>query len=351
MSRLCALNPSVQKFLRRRVRQLQTYIEREERGNAEGHEALAILKYQLGTFLESLGDKIAAHCIFAEALSLLQPLVPLPTPHVPTRHRGQEAPPPPPQEQPHQQALGQKRDLFLSCVLRLELEQDMVVRRLARPAPALAPAPVTVERIPFGSLTYSQFLQRFALCSRPVIFTGAADHLLRGDFDWSLDGIAASSLGRCAVTPKTRVAESCEWAQHEDRPTCSLADFIIKMKAQAQAPARHTSDSGGGLAQMQGQEPAQQPLLEYLVDWSLAQHCPELLQGEAIRLPSLCAADWLQDTPPGSLYRDSWPSLFVGPAGSSSGLHIGTYNVHVHAIYTLPCSSLLPRCNFCMSVQ
>ena len=39
-----------------------------------------------------------------------------------------------------------------------------------------------------------------------------------------------------------------------------------------------------------------------------------------------CLSDnFLSQTNPGSLYRDSWPSLFVAPAGIASELHVDAF--------------------------
>jgi hypothetical protein len=288
---------------------------------------LASLQYQRGTFLEALGDKASALNAYREAFETISP--PL---------SGQQ-----------QQQQQQHRDLFLSCVLRLELEGGGVKGGAGRDSSAPVHVPGSIERVPFGSLTYSQFLQRYALRSIPVIFTGASSHLLSCDFDWSLRGIAASPLGACGCTPKVRLPESCEWAQHEDRPRTSLAAFISKLQqsqqqqqqvegkgdgVQSQNPATDVSEKHVKQSNNQFQEKQPSLDLEYVVDWSLPQHCPQLLEMEArgapmLRLPALCAADWLQDTPPNTLYRDTWPSLFVGPAGSSSGLHTGKFVCHL----------------------
>jgi hypothetical protein len=299
---MCATNTNkaVQKFLQREEQRLRASIERvarrchcDEVAEAEA-EALATLHYQRGTFLECLMDKAAAHCAFAEALALVEPLVA----SLPTAGEVSDWPP-----------LVQKRDLFRSCVLRMQVEFDMAEQELRWEEATPVSCPSTVERVPFGSMTYSQFLERYAHRSTPVIFTGAAEHMLGDDFDWSLDGIAASPLGGCTVVPKVRIPESCEWAQHESCSGRLLKEFIDELQ-------RHDTSSNDSFARP----------LEYVVDWSLAQHCPELARhndGNALRLPALCSIDWLQQVPPGSLYRDSWPSLFVGPADTSSGLHTG----------------------------
>ena len=61
----------------------------------------------------------------------------------------------------------------------------------------------------------------------------------------------------------------------------------------------------------------------YLFDWSLPLHCPEL--ANEMNIPKYFAGDLLQRTPPGSLYRDTWPSLFIAPAGICSQLHVDAF--------------------------
>lgn len=52
-------------------------------------------------------------------------------------------------------------------------------------------------------------------------------------------------------------------------------------------------------------------------------NCPELVK--ELTVPMYFTGDLLQDTPPGTLYRDSWPSLFVSPSNITSYLHIDTF--------------------------
>lgn len=62
---------------------------------------------------------------------------------------------------------------------------------------------------------------------------------------------------------------------------------------------------------------------KYLFDWSIPLNCPEL--AKQLTIPRYFAGDFLQRTPPGSLYRDSWPSLFISPAGITSELHVDAF--------------------------
>lgn len=63
--------------------------------------------------------------------------------------------------------------------------------------------------------------------------------------------------------------------------------------------------------------------LKYLFDWSIPLHCPELMK--ELIIPKYFSGDLLQQTLPGSLYQDSWPSLFISPAGITSDLHVDAF--------------------------
>ena len=57
-------------------------------------------------------------------------------------------------------------------------------------------------------------------------------------------------------------------------------------------------------------------------------HLLAVLQLDGAAVPAFFAQDLLQRCPAGTLYRDSWPSLFVGPAGSGAELHIDAFGSH-----------------------
>ena len=97
---------------------------------------------------------------------------------------------------------------------------------------------------------------------------------------------------------------------------------------------------------------AYNPELRYLFDWSLPLHCPELAR--ELTIPCYFAGDFLQRTPAGSLYQDSWPSLFLSPAGITSELHVDAFgsnfwmalfqgkkrfdssSLFIHVLYSVP---------------
>ena len=62
-----------------------------------------------------------------------------------------------------------------------------------------------------------------------------------------------------------------------------------------------------------------------LFDWGVTS-CPMLC--EKLKIPKLFAHDWFQRLPPGSLYREAWPSLFVAGTGNRCGLHIDADGTH-----------------------
>lgn len=64
--------------------------------------------------------------------------------------------------------------------------------------------------------------------------------------------------------------------------------------------------------------------MKYLFDYSLPLHCPDLMK-ELKLLPIYFADNLLQRTPPGTLYHDSWPSLFIAPKGLCSELHVDAF--------------------------
>ena len=96
---------------------------------------------------------------------------------------------------------------------------------------------------------------------------------------------------------KRMLKESSEWAKLEPACSMKISDFI---------------DSLGML---------QEPL--YLFDWSVPTYAPEL--AKELTIPKYFAGDFLQRTAPGSLYKESWPSLFIAPQGLHSDLHVDAF--------------------------
>ena len=96
---------------------------------------------------------------------------------------------------------------------------------------------------------------------------------------------------------KRTVKESTEWAKLEPACNMKVSDFIDSL------------------------ESLEEPL--YLFDWGLPTHAPEL--AKELVIPKYFAGDFLQRTAPDSLYKDSWPSLFIAPEGLHSDLHVDAF--------------------------
>jgi histone arginine demethylase JMJD6 len=167
----------------------------------------------------------------------------------------------------------------------------------AMPSNADLPATLSfrdVERIPASALSYSEFLERFAMAKTPVIITGLAQAMTT--VPWTLEHVVAVA-GQRRVMLKQRVHGSCEWARLEDACEATLAEFVQGIEGRFHD--------------------------KYVFDWSLPQSCPEL--ASEVIIPKYFSGDYLQGAAPGSLYRDSWPSLFVAPRGLVSDLHVDTF--------------------------
>ena len=65
----------------------------------------------------------------------------------------------------------------------------------------------------------------------------------------------------------------------------------------------------------------------YLHDWTLPTQCSEILD-EGLTIPQYFANDYLQLLDHSSPYRDEWPSLFVGPKHSQTGVHVDNLGSH-----------------------
>ena len=84
--------------------------------------------------------------------------------------------------------------------------------------------------------------------------------------------------------------DSMEWARLETRTeeTTSIQNFVQNIQSGAEKEG-------------------------YLFDWSLPLFCPELY--EELLLPPYFKDDYLKNVE-NSLYKSSWPSLFVAPKGT-----------------------------------
>ncbi|RUS72799.1 hypothetical protein EGW08_019436 [Elysia chlorotica] len=151
-----------------------------------------------------------------------------------------------------------------------------------------------VDRISCKNLSVQEFKERFVKKGIPVILEDVVCRMT--EESWDLDYIK-DKAGCINVSVKHNVPGSVEWAKLEESRQMTVADHIIKIK--------------------EGQTE------DYLFDWSLPLHCPHL--ANEIVIPDHFSDNFLTQTSPGSLYHDSWPSLFVAPAGVVSDLHVDAF--------------------------
>ena len=224
---------------------------------------------------------------------------------------------------------------------------------LAPSSPATMPRAVAVERVNGESLTREAFHERYAKTGTPVIITGVVHNNGMTSAEWTLEHIAKVA-GKRPVTVKRLVPSSIEWAQLEDAEQTTVSAFIGSVlagttaTAGAPSPSHPAADAHGdravshdvtngartaqpqpGQDQGQGQEQEHQHQQEqerrYLFDWSLPLFAPELDAELSVPRYFNAEFDMLKQMPEGSKYRDSWPSLFVAPAGIRSELHVDTF--------------------------
>jgi len=159
---------------------------------------------------------------------------------------------------------------------------------------------MTVQRVAAGSLSREAFIERYANKGKPVIITGLLAGCTKDGNLWDMDFVR-SKVGHKTVALKRIVRGSPKWAQLEDACSTTFSNFINGIEAKDRALCQ-----------------------SYCHDWSIPLHCPELLHG--LRVPKYFAGDYLQHAPEGSLYRDTWPSLFIGAKGTYSELHVDTFH-------------------------
>ena len=239
---------------------------------------------------------------------------------------------------------GAARSLLYSLI-RLR-RQRRVGAQCTRPKPQgavpaaahVCPRPVT--RAPAG-LTAAELERDYAATGIPVVLplpAGAGPPT--GERWWSLD-VLRQRLGSCRAELKRMVPGSVAWASLEAAAPSSssssplsqtLGDFIddARRREAAAAPNVASTDAAptgavaaGAVAAGAVAAGASLPDEQYLFDWSIPQHCPSLL--DEFVVPSPFSGDLLQHTPPGSLLREAWPSLFIGPRGSRCGVHVDAY--------------------------
>ena len=165
---------------------------------------------------------------------------------------------------------------------------------LLKNVPLKVPEFKNVDRISIVNLSKKEFYLNYVCARKPVIFIDLVKRM--STTPWDLDFVK-NIAGKRNVTLKKSVPFSAEWACLEDSVTTSVEEFIDSVQE------GKTSD--------------------YLFDWSLPVHCPEL--SKHLTTPFYFEDNLLSATAPGSLYKDSWPSLFIAPPAATSQLHVDAF--------------------------
>jgi hypothetical protein len=251
----------------------------------------------------------------------------------------------------------------------------------------LPPRPISREDA--SGLSYSDFLKKYAVPGIPCIITGGAlivtadgsggsDNVsadgkegrsssnINSDNPWSSFESLAEALHGCSSSDtrlKVFNQGSACWARLEDAP--------LESSSSASSSSSSSSSAGGGRVDVSafirrvgsGEEAAAASQEEsdggvrYLHDWSLPLHAPDL--ANRLTIPKWFANDLFKLVPSSSSpspsypssartataiaaatatptttaaptfrYSHSWPSLFVGPRGSKSDLHVDAVGTH-----------------------
>ncbi|XP_076454119.1 uncharacterized protein LOC143289129 [Babylonia areolata] len=180
-----------------------------------------------------------------------------------------------------------------------KVERQQRARRRQRellptvPANPVFPAARQVDRVSCRDLSFADFFHQYAVRRRPVIITDMVFSMTT--VPWDLQHIR-DVAGEVEARVKRSVAGSVEWAGLEDSGLLTVSQFLDRL---------------------------QEGCRDYLFDWSLPLHCPAL--ADELTIPRYFTGDFLQRSAAGSLYQDSWPSLFIAPAGVHSGLHVDAF--------------------------
>lgn len=168
--------------------------------------------------------------------------------------------------------------------------------------PAL-PAAKPVARESEARLSYADFFARYAVPRVPVLIEGGVRRMTT--VPWTLQHIHSKCGNRTAHIVRWEPT-SDGWASLASAGSMNVGEFIdaVDRGDYANVP---TSDK------------------RYLFDWLLPYNCPELL--DTFVVPAYFAGDLMQRTVRGwhVPHRDDWPSLFIGPAGSRSSMHVDAF--------------------------
>eukprot|EP00755_Sulcionema_specki_P040285 Sspe_Gene.114393::Locus_99940_Transcript_1_1_Confidence_1.000_Length_1638::g.114393::m.114393 len=177
-----------------------------------------------------------------------------------------------------------------TATLRHALEDTL------RPRPPAFRSHAMIPVVDASNLSAVMFEEKYAKPLKPVVIRGLGETMM-GKL-WSLDHIV-EKCGEKGVTPSVYTG-SDTWAGMEASAGTTLRKYIAKA--------------------VQGSE------LRYLHDWPLVLECPEV-GVEDITIPKYFATDYVQLLQ-GTRYTNQWPSLFIGPNGTQSGVHVDNLGSH-----------------------
>jgi len=150
-----------------------------------------------------------------------------------------------------------------------------------------------IDRVKAAEISVEHFQSEYCSKRRAVIICQAESPT---PSPWTLNHIR-SSCGDARVAVKTPSSHSTEWANLEEAESKKVSAFIDQKIRD-----------------------------HYLFDWSLPLNAPNL--AKEFKVPKYFEDNILTATSPDALYRQSWPSLFLGPKGTKSGLHIDAFGSH-----------------------
>jgi hypothetical protein len=235
-----------------------------------------------------------------------------------------------------------------------------------RRSPPVPVPPRPIPRVTEAELSCADFAAHFARPGVPVIVTGGAAIVTRarsnghsggsgvgngigdgggGDSSggdsadanldpWrSFDGLAAALKGVKAPL-KVALAESRCWAKLEEGGECSdVGAFVASVGRGAEArggggEARGAKSSGESSASATAAAVHAETPPRYLHDWSLPRHAPPRL-ALSLTVPKWFGGDLLPLLGiGGERLSTAWPSLFVGPKGTTSATHTDSGGSH-----------------------
>jgi hypothetical protein len=203
--------------------------------------------------------------------------------------------------------------------------------------------PPAIEIDRRSNLSLWDFYHEYAMKRVPVVITDYAKRIERGRWGegWPNDSYLERECGGFPFAVRKRAHRSSgEWAGLEgatfpyssaadgDGQDISLSNFLQFMRS-----LDHQRPGSSGSANTD-------PVGYYIHDEAIIRRCPNLLMDFAV--PKYFANDFLQRLPrfvaggdgrgdkklPSIKYREAWPSIFVGPRGSSSALHVDSFASH-----------------------